>query len=734
MVNVKNPIRIIQTDFRSGEVSPLLAMRVDSKMYPSGASSLKNCLLKAAGSVSRRPGSTRLADMGGRRRFMSFEFDIDEKYILAFGAGVLDIYDPQGVLLQTFTGCLWTTMDMAYEITAAQAGDTMMICHNNFKPRMLKRVSLTAFTLTEYMFDKTAALDKIFQPYIKHERAEVTLRISNFNLNQSNVIVASHSIFSAAWVGDVVRIYGCEILITSYQSPTQVTGTNKAVIRKKLDPNPLHCTSKSRLVVVTHPYHGLVTGQTVTIENAGGELNPGEDLNMSGQAVNGNRVITVIDADSYSINAGALAKHTEEFGGANVYIKSLAATRDWTEQAFSVRRGYPGAVCFHEDRLWFGGSTAMPDGVWASRTGAYFDFNVREGQDDSSIQITVGSPRIARIRHMLAGRVLQIFSEGAEFVAKQSDGVGLTPSSITIRPQTPYGCGVVRPRPFDGATLFVQGNGKSIREFTYDFNQDGFGATDLTTLSPHLINNVVSFDVLYGSDTLTEQYAFFINGDGTMAVFHSNRAESLAAWVPWVSDGGLYMAICTLGSRAYVGVLRGGRYYLEKIEIDNPSVTLDSSIALSSGVATTSWALGAGYTNQTVHVVSNGWYIGAYTTDANARITIATPLTNIRVGFNYDWQVIPLPPDMQVGDGPITGEKRRISSVDIHLRDTLALTVDGSDVIPTMIGFDPALPPVPISKKVKRYLRGYNRDPVVVMTQRYPLPVTVLGIVMEVSF
>lgn len=736
MVNVKNPIRLIQTDFRSGEVSPQLAMRVDSKVYASAASSLKNCLLRASGAVTRRPGSTRLAQFAGKRRLISFEFDIDEKYILAFGAAVLDIYDAQGSKLQTFSGgsVPWNTMEKAYEITMSQAGDTMIICHNAFKMQILKRVSLTAFTLGEYAFERSAANDMIHQPYDKHERAEVTLSTSSWDLNASNTITASAAIFSPGWVGDTIRIYKSEIEIISYVSPTQVVGRNKAIIQKKLDPNPFSCASKSGRVTATHAYHGLVTGAQIFIEGSGGELNPGEDLNMTGAAVNGLKTITVIDADHYYFNVAARAKHTEEFGGSSVYVRSKASTRDWQEQAFSIRRGWPGAVCFHEDRLWFGGSTSIPDGVWSSMTGIYFNFSVGEGQDDRSIQLTVGSPRIARIRHMMAGRVLQLFAEGAEFVAKQSDGVALTPSTISIRPQTPYGCDLVRPRPFDGATIFVQGNGKSIREFTYDFNQDGFAATDLTTISPHLINKVIGFDVLYGSDTMTEQYAFFVNTDGTMAVFHSNRSESLAAWTPWeAGNSGFYQSVCTLGSLVFVSIYREGEFWLERIEMDNPEVTLDSSVSASNATASTVWNLGLSYADEVVHITSDNWYLGAFTVNSSGYVTIPVAVNDIRAGFNYDWEVIPLPPDTQLGDGPITGEKRRVSSVTVHVVDSLSLAIDGLEVIDPIIGYDPSTTPVPVTGKLKRYLKGYNRDPVVTMTQNIPLPVTLLGLTMEVS-
>ena len=62
-----------------------------------------------------------------------------------------------------------------------------------------------------------------------------------------------------------------------------------------------------------------------------------------------------------------------------------AATADWREPAFSARRGWPVSVVFHQDRLAIGGSRSLPDRLWLSRSGAFFDFDPGEGLDDEAI-------------------------------------------------------------------------------------------------------------------------------------------------------------------------------------------------------------------------------------------------------------------------------------------------------------------------------------------------------------
>lgn len=736
MTNVPSPIRIVKTDFRAGEIDPQLYMRTDSKAYPSGAKSLKNCLLRAGGSVSRRPGSTRLATLASKRRLRSFEFDADEKYILAFGVQALTIYDGAGAEVTSFStagDCPWGTQAKVDEMTMAQAGDTVVICHESFRPKVLKRTGLTTFTMSNYTFTTSPENTEIYQPYYKFEQADVTLDISSTSTGTNRTVTASAAIFSAAWVGITLRIFGNECTITSYISPTKVRVTTKRTIRTRLDSNPFRTELGSTVTEVTHAFHGLSDGASITIENSPAIAG------VAANNINGSRTITaIIDEDRYTFSASGANNSgytiAGDFGGDAIIIRTSAPTRNWDEQAFSNVRGWPSAVAFHEDRLWFGGSTSLPDGLFASRTGRYFNFDVDEGQDDASIQLTVASPRMARIRHILSGPALQIFTDGAEFVARQSDGAGMTPANITIRPQTPYGCGIVAPKAFDGATVFVQANGKSVREFSYTDSRDGFQAVDLTTLSQHLIPNVADCDVLYGSESMTEQYAFFVMSDGTMAVFHSNRAEGLAGWTPWETvSTHAFESVCVLGSNLYVAVLRDGTRYLEQIEMDDPDSTLDWSVSLVNGSPTTSWALGAAYASKTVHLVSNGWYLGSVTADGSGNITAPNAVDEITAGLFYEWEVIPLPPDTEMRDGPITGEKRRINAVNIHFLNTLSASVDGRAIVIASIGADLSVPPTPISRKVRRFLLGYDRDPVVTLTQSAPLPVTVLGMTMEVS-
>ena len=51
------------------------------------------------------------------------------------------------------------------------------------------------------------------------------------------------------------------------------------------------------------------------------------------------------------VQISSVASATQVYANIKETLPSTAATEDWTEQAFSAARGWPVAVCFHQDRL-----------------------------------------------------------------------------------------------------------------------------------------------------------------------------------------------------------------------------------------------------------------------------------------------------------------------------------------------------------------------------------------------
>ena len=139
------------------------------------------------------------------------------------------------------------------------------------------------------------------------------------------------------------------------------------------------------------------------------------------------------------------------------------------EDIWSATRGYPKTACFYEGRLVLGGTRSKPQSLFFSKSGSFFDFDIDDGDDDEAIFVTISSRKLNDIVDVFPGRNLQIFTSGAEFAVTSSP---VTPSNAQVKPQTSHGALNVETQDVDGSTIFVDRNGKSIRDFVFSFNED----------------------------------------------------------------------------------------------------------------------------------------------------------------------------------------------------------------------------------------------------------------------
>jgi hypothetical protein len=552
-----------QTQLSSGELDPTMRGRIDTAAYQNGAKQQTNIALFNTGGGSRRPGTTMVAALTGATRVIPFDYDETARYIIGLSGGTLKVLTLQGVVVTTLSGP-WLAAEVR-EMTYAQLGDTLFLCHKNFMPRVVKRVTDTNWTLNTFAFEATIAGDKVFQPF-ENFTPVGTYIIPSANTG-SITLTSNNAIFTANHVGTRWKLYDIEVSITAVASGASATATCAAKLEGKLIANPFKSTSGTTGIEVAHIAHGLATGDTITFNNSG-TITTSQPANTGGTTstaiiteanLNGAHVVTVLDDDRYTITQNGTpvtALSTSDGGGASTrYSMAGLKCYDFKEQTFSAVRGYPRAVCFHEQRLWLGGSTSRPDGLWSSWIYRYFNFDVGEGSDNQSIQATIASDMGSAVKHLASNRHLQVFTNSKEFFCPPPVNSTLTPGTFRIPSQSAFGCGDVKPQVLDGATLFLQSNKKTIREFMYSDAEQAYNATAISLLSAHLIKTPVDLAVLRGTASRGEQYAVFVNTDGTLAVFMSSRADKMAGWTPWETrSGDAFYSVCTVGNTLFLVV------------------------------------------------------------------------------------------------------------------------------------------------------------------------------------
>ena len=707
-------------------------------------------------------------------------------------------------LLQTITtdidgNSLPFTASLIKEINFAQTGDVMFLCHNTMQTLKLVRTSLITFEVSNFTFDKRADNKQTYQPYFSFQPQNFTMTPSgtsgsitmtvkptgtanNWASGQSYTIgtlvkdtnanliyrvntahtssgaeplstnanaakysaqnyfdttgsISGSNYPNSKHIGITMKFRGQEILITSVQSGSQATGTVQDELFTKLDINALRTVKSSSIIEVTMPLHNLNVGDSFTISettDVGGIAN----TNLNGTYT----VATIVDDNKFTYDCTTTANNSEDGGGAPKIV-SASESSDFEEQSFSEYRGFPRAICFHEGRLFFGGTTSQPDGLFGSKTNQFFDFNVGSALDNESIQLNSSIGQLDSIKHLISNRDLQVFTESSEFIVPAFQNTPITPLNAMIRRQTPYGVSHVKPVVFDGATIYVQRSGTVMREFIFSDKENAYISNSVSTLSSHLITNPNDMTSLQAAINRPESYIFIVNTDGKMAVFNSNRAEQKAGYTEFTFNStGSFKSVCTVDERVFSIVdnnAGGGTNYFYLVELDN-STNLDMSVTASgsNGVFTVGNGSGETFDNGAVlDVIDGNNYLGQHTVSGNQInvSSIDSSLSSVEIGYGITPELKTNPLDINTSEGPTTGMLRGLGRVVVDIRDTLSLTINSKNLEIRNVTDDPSLPRNSISGKREIRLLGYSRDPQITISQQHPLSMQVNSIIAEVQ-
>jgi len=514
------------TNFTAGELSPRLDGRIDLAKYQNGVRSLKNFLVHPHGGVTRRPGTQFVAEVkssAASTRIFPFEFNTEQTYIVEAGNNYFRFYKDGGQIqsggsvVEISTPYLTAEL---FEIKYAQSADVMFLVHPNHAPRKLTRTSDTAWTLTSVPFE--------FGPFLD-ENITTTTIISN-GLSGTVTLTSSANLFASTDVGRLVKIYEGFAKISAFTNATTVTAvvqTNLDGLAELLptyvastisftegDPSATGSEHNDRIVDTAKAFkdQGFIVGQKITISGAS-------------STNNGDKLIAEVTDDTI-LTAPSDDLADQSAGSAFTIVGKLAATDKWSLGAFSATTGFPGAICFFEERLVYGGTTGQPQTVFFSEAGGFDQFNTGSNDVDAMV-FTLASSQVNVIRSLVPSRTLIVLTTGAEFSAGSFNLDPITPTNIQIKRQTTHGSANVSPVTTGSAVLFLQRAKRKIRELQYNFDVDGFVAPDMTILSEHVSEGgFVELAVQQEPDNII----WAVRADGQLCGLTYRREEQVVAW------------------------------------------------------------------------------------------------------------------------------------------------------------------------------------------------------------
>ena len=371
------------------------------------------------------------------------------------------------------------------------------------------------------------------------------------------------------------------------------------------------------------------------------------------------------------------------------------------EDVWSTTRGFPKTAAFHEGRLWFGGTKSKLQSLFASRSSSFFDFYTEEGDADEGIFTTISSRQLTEIIDINPDRGLQVFTAGAEFVVN-----GSTPADISIQAQTQHGAAFLEVKSVDGATLFVDQNGRTLRSYLYNFNEDAYNSTDISVLSSQLIDNPADLGVLTGSLSEDANWVFIVNQDGTSAVLNTLRSQDINGFTKWINGdtSTVYplktVSVSVVNNDLFLVNKRTTNttttYTVEKWDFDylmDSSVKLESStniignnLFLNSnhlnGETVSVVARGTSLSKRVVQTGSNSGYI-VLTNSEKLFILAQDPATgviDVEVGYNFIPKIKSMPLNTAAPAGQNQMREKKINRMNLRVYESSGVYIDGNPV------------------------------------------------------
>jgi hypothetical protein len=707
----------MQNSFNAGELSPKLRGRIDIDKYANGCEVLENFIPQIYGPARKRPGvrfvkETKTSE--NTSRLIPFQYSTNQSYVLEFGDKYIRFYKDGGVILSGLSPYEIVTPYDHTDVNGlhfVQSADILFLVHPNYPPYKLSRFDHDDWTIDQIVFDS---------PVFDSENLTETILTASATTG-AITLTSSVSLFATTDVG-------------AYYKFTEVIGSKYDNWQPGED-----ITSGDYRYYSSNLYIATTTGTTgvrAPVHLTGNENDGGVDW----------------DYIHSGFGYAEITAYTSDTLVSATVIKTLPSSTTtgvdtWSESAWSDYKGYPKAVAFYEDRLWFAGTVNSPQTLWASVTGNYEDFSYGTN-DDRAMNYTINSQEVNTIQWLSPGKVLAIGTSGSEFtVSASSLNEAVTPTNIKIVPQTTYGGADIQPFKIGSSTLFVQRALRKIREYIYSFDKDSYVAPDMTMLSEHITQAGIT-NMSYQQSP--DQIMWVPDAAGILLGLTYEREEDVVGWHRH-DIGGLIESITTIphwdgdqdSTWLIVNRTINGdtvRYveYIEKEFNDNYSFYVDSGLTYDGAPATIISGLDH-LEGEEIAILADG-SVHPNMIVVAGEVTLQKSASIVVLGLPYVSTLKTMPIEAGAADGVAQGKKMRVTNIVMRLFETGPGLWFGPDTTnmnelqfrnSTMAMGEP-VPLFTGDTELQSWPGDYQVAPQITIQHRLALPCTVIAVMPQV--
>jgi hypothetical protein len=364
----------------------------------------------------------------------------------------------------------------------------------------------------------------------------------------------------------------------------------------------------------------------------------------------------------------------------------LSETPPSGENPFDTFGNYPAALSFGQQRLWYGATTNVINGIWASRTADFENMDrSRPARADDSLSFALVGERVNALTHLIWLQDLQVFSsDGVWSITGGGDGNVITPSDINPKRNMGRGARRVKPIPVDAVVFFVPSKGYSIRAMGFSFEIEGYKSNNIAIFSPHLFQNRQVIRMAFQEEPFSVLWG--VRDDGILLAFTWEEEQQVWGWTPIETDGFVedIAVISEAGfDRVYVLVRRTinsvERLFIERLAMPHGG---DITTACHLDCAVTQVfdpprSTIAGLHHLEGHTVSATYdgYVAHDLVVENGSVELPNEGSIVTVGLRYSGRIETLPAALTSSQGSVHVNRQQVGEVTVRTIDTRGIEI-----------------------------------------------------------
>lgn len=448
---------------------------------------------------------------------------------------------------------------------------------------------------------------------------------------------------------------------------------------------------------------------------------------------------------------GGLYGYIGQTAGLSIDDDNIAADLSRTPPAydavFQAAGDYPGAVSYFEQRRCFAGTLNRPQNIWMTRAGTESAMSSSlPVRDDDRIAFRVAAREANTIRHIVPLTNLVLLTSSAEWRVSSVNSDAITPSTISVRPQSYVGASNVQPVIINNNLLYAAARGGHLREMAYSWQANGFATGDLSLRAPHLFDGFDLVDMAYAKAPIPIVWA--VSSAGKLLGLTYVPEQQVGSWHQHDTDGAF--EACTVVAEGmedvlYVVVQRtvnGAQVrYIERMAsrmfaTPADAFFVDAGATYAGAPATTISGL-AHLEGRTVSILADG-AVHPRRVVTDGAITLDQSASKVQIGLPITADIQTLPLAAQIDSGFGQGRQKNINKVwlrvyrssGIFVGPAVDQLVEAKQRTTEPYGTPPVLKSAEIEIMVKP---DWGDGAQIFVRQADPLPLTLVAMTLEVA-